>query len=189
MSLPPLPGRSWPHGSVASRWCSTASPRRPRRLCSTPPTGTRSTIASSDMSWRSRAIAAHRTNRSAAAFRSRHAARRGVGGNARPRSAEGRGGLPLRYGDLCRGWGQRARLSRCSSFSLSACLKSLLCQSLTATDRFRIRHRPFGLGRGNASSCPIVAIAVASPAGLTGVETGHSFSRHRLEEMVPSRLN
>jgi hypothetical protein len=37
---------------------------------------------------------------------------------------------------------------------LRACLKSLRRQSSTVTDRFRIRHRPFGLGGGNRSSCP-----------------------------------
>src|SRR6516162_6178116 len=38
--------------------------------------------------------------------------------------------------------------------SLRDCLKSLFLQLSTTTDRFRIRHRPFGLGRGNGSSCP-----------------------------------
>jgi hypothetical protein len=44
---------------------------------------------------------------------------------------------------------RRARVVR-----LKACLKSLLRQSWTATDRFRNRHRPFGVGRGNGPSCP-----------------------------------
>jgi len=39
-------------------------------------------------------------------------------------------------------------------FSLSACLKSLRHQSSAATNRFQIRHRPFSLTAGNASSCP-----------------------------------
>jgi hypothetical protein len=36
----------------------------------------------------------------------------------------------------------------------SACLKSLRRQSWAAMDRFRIRHRPFSLTAGNASSWP-----------------------------------
>jgi len=40
-----------------------------------------------------------------------------------------------------------------------ACLKSLLGQSSAATDRFRSRHRPVGLGRGNRSSCPKADVA------------------------------
>jgi hypothetical protein len=38
--------------------------------------------------------------------------------------------------------------------SMRACLKSLRRQSSIATDRFRIRLRPFGLAAGNRSSCP-----------------------------------
>ena len=48
-----------------------------------------------------------------------------------------------------------------------ACGKSLLRQSSTAMDRFRIRHRPFGLGRGNGSSCPRAVIEPGRWRSLT----------------------
>ena len=53
---------------------------------------------------------AARADRQAAAARSRHAARRSVGRDARARAAEGGGRLPHRHGDLRRGRRQRARL-------------------------------------------------------------------------------
>ena len=46
-----------------------------------------------------------------AALRSRHAARRGLGGDAGFCGLEGGGGLPHRHGDLCRSRRQRAQLS------------------------------------------------------------------------------
>ena len=55
---------------------------------------------------------------------------------------------------------KRGGAGRDSLFStrLKACLKILFRQSSTAMGRFRIRDRPFGLGRGNGSSCPQAVI-------------------------------
>jgi len=55
---------------------------------------------------------ADRAHRPAAALRSRHAARRSLGSDPGSRAAESRRGLSQRHGDLCRGAGQRAALSR-----------------------------------------------------------------------------
>ncbi len=49
-SSPRSPARSWRRGSAGSRSCSTASPRPPPPRSCSPPTGTRSTIASSPTS-------------------------------------------------------------------------------------------------------------------------------------------
>jgi hypothetical protein len=86
----------------------------------------------------------------------------------------------------CRGLRTRSAPSAGSRCRIAGVSVEARCRQLSSrSDRFRIRHRPFRLGDGNRSICPISDLRADGFERLCWVASRHSSKQRRVAEVAP----